>query len=106
MGNIGVIAKKYLSENYDCAAYLSQYEQGYYDNQKGLQLIVPLEDATIDPHHHHLVIGHTGSDRIELCLRIHKTGVWAFNLAEKQYCKVADNLQQLIDQYCDNTLNI
>lgn len=101
-----MIAKKLLDENYGCAEYLSKYEGGYYDDQSFLQLVLPLADVTINNEHEHLVIGHAGTDGIEFCYRIHKPGVWAFYPKEDRFQKVAANIGQLVEGWCNGTIKV
>ena len=51
-----MVAKKYLSENYDCLEYLADFGNGYYHEESYLQVVLPVEEASINPIHHHLVI--------------------------------------------------
>jgi hypothetical protein len=88
-----VVAKKYLSENYECSEYLSKYEDGYYHNESYLQVVLPVAEASIDSTHNHLVIGHAGTDGIEFCYRIHEPGIWAFYPAESRFQKLAESIE-------------
>lgn len=101
-----MIAKKYLSENYDCNEYLSQYEDGYYHDESDFQLVLPVSEVSIDPNHQHLVIGHAGADGIEFCFRIHKPGVWAFYPIEAKFQKVAASVSRLIEGWCNGTIKV
>lgn len=101
-----MIAKKFLSENYDCNGYLSKYEDGYYHDESFLQLVLPVSEASINPDHQHLVIGHAGSDGVEFCFRFQKTGIWAFYPSEGKYQKVAANIEQLIESWCNNSIKV
>ncbi len=101
-----MIAKKYLIENYDCADYFSVYEDGYHDDPSCLQLVLPVSEVSIDPKHHHLVIGHAGADGIEFCFRIHKAGVWAFYPIEERFQKVATGISQLIEGWRNGTIKV
>ncbi len=101
-----MIAKKYLSENYDCSGYLSKHEDGYYHDESFLQLVLPVSEATINSDHQHLIIGHAGADGIEFCLRFQKSGVWAFYPIEVRFQKVAGNIEQLIEGWCNGSINV
>ena len=101
-----MLAKKFLDENYDCAEYLSKYEDGYYDDQAFLQLVLPLADIAINTDHQHLVIGHAGADGVEFCYRIHRLGVWAFYPAEDRFVEVAANIGQLVEGWCNGTIKV
>jgi hypothetical protein len=101
-----VIAKKYLVENYDCLELISKYEEGYYDRQSFLQLVVPIAEVSIDKNHHHLVTGHAGTDGIEFCLRIHNQGVWVFYPIETRFHKVSDSISQLITGWTNGSIKV
>ncbi|MDD1795776.1 hypothetical protein LRP50_21890 [Enterovibrio sp. ZSDZ42] len=101
-----MIAKKYLSENYDCNGYLSKYEDGYYSRESYLQLVLPVSEASINSVHQHLIIGHAGADGVEFCFRFQKTGIWAFYPIENRFEKIANNIEQLIEGWCNNTIKV
>ena len=101
-----MIAKKYLSENYDCSEYLSKYEDGFYDDESYLQLVLPVTEASIDSTHQHLVIGYAGADGIVFCFRIHKSSVWAFYPIDAKFRKVASSVSELVEGWCSGTIKV
>lgn len=99
-----MIAKKYLSENYDCTGYLSKYENGYYQEDAFLQLILPCAEAYINNDDNRLVIGRPGVDGIEFCYRMHNSGIWAFYPIGGEFVKKADTIDQLVQGWLDGSI--
>ena len=101
-----MLAKKHLAENYQCNEYLSKYENGFYHDDSYLKVILPLTEASIDPIHNHLVVGHAGVDSIEFCYRINQPGIWAFYPIDNEFEKLAESIGQLIEGWLNGTITV
>ena len=89
-----------------CVEYFRDYEEGRYDEDNQVWLVLPKSDVYISQLSFGLVIGHPGVDGIELCFRPGHSGVWAFYPISGEWMLVADTLQDLETKWDADTIRL
>lgn len=94
--------------DYGCDDYYASpwSEQGYWDEEAQLDLIVPADEVEEMPEHSFLSVGRPGVDGIAFGYRKGHAGVWAFYPMEGTFVPAAATTEELVEKWRTDRLSL
>lgn len=86
---------------YSCVDYFSDgwAENGFYDDAAQCWVVEPLRDLSSEHRDGFFAVGGPGVDGVRFCYRYGHNGVWAYYPLTREFVRVADNLNQLVEKW-------
>lgn len=86
---------------YSCVDYFSDgwAENGFYDDAAHYWVVEPLRDLSSEHRDGFFAVGGPGVDSVRFCYRYGHNGVWAYYPLTREFVRVANNLNQLVEKW-------